>query len=254
MKENKYFSNIVSSKSIIYIALFISTFSLLLAGIHLFCQKQQALPCTQNSEEAFTSEQFSGMQDTESAAQIQANIAKNIIRLHVIANSDSNADQQLKYIVRDKIISSLREAMQDADSIAEAQKIILAHQFQIEENANQVLAEQGSPYTATVSLRSRYFPVKQYGDLSFPAGFYHALCVEIGKAEGRNWWCVLFPSLCFVNETTATVPDESKDKLKEHLTEEEYQYISEDSEDTDTPVEETRPEFRFGILDWLMGR
>lgn len=77
-----------------------------------------------------------------------------------------------------------------------------------------------------MSLEDRYFPTKQYGDLTFPPGTYRALCVEIGKSEGRNWWCVLFPCLCFVDETTAVVPENSKQKLKQHITTEEYNRLT----------------------------
>ncbi|MDE7051390.1 MAG: stage II sporulation protein R [Lachnospiraceae bacterium] len=82
-----------------------------------------------------------------------------------------------------------------------------------------------------VSLEERYFPVKSYGDLVFPAGNYKALCVEIGEAKGRNWWCVLFPSLCFVDETYAVVPDSSKEKLKETLSDEEYESLEQNKEE-----------------------
>ncbi len=156
------------------------------------------------------------------AFSVQRHIAENVIRLHVIANSDSDRDQHLKYCVRDAIIGSLQQALKNASAVADARNIIIAQKEKIKETAENVLAENHISCPVTVSLTNRYFPVKQYGDLFFPAGYYQALCVEIGKAEGRNWWCVLFPSLCFVDETTATVPEESKEKLKDHLTEKEY--------------------------------
>jgi len=232
MKKIRKFLELLSPEIILYIASFIVTFSLLLTGIHNFCQQTQT--------------SYSTINVNESPDQIQKNLAKNIIRLHVIANSDTKHDQQLKLNVRDAIITSLQEALDGTKSITQAKKIIQAQQTQIETTARQTIADRGSAYDVKVSLRPRYFPVKQYGDLCFPAGTYDALCVEIGKAEGRNWWCVLFPSLCFVNETTATVPETSKEKLKERLSEEEYNALLEgETED------EARPELHFGILDWL---
>lgn len=222
--QTNYFS-FFKKYYIIYIILYVGAFSLLLTGIH-----------------GLTTE----LKNPETSNQIQENIAKNIIRLHVIANSDSDADQQMKLAVRDEIISSLQDVLKKASSKSEAAKIILMHTGQIKADALHVLSRYNSDYTVKVSLQPRYFPIKQYGDLSFPAGTYQALCVEIGKAEGRNWWCVLFPSLCFVDETTATVPDNSKETLKDCLTAEEYQTISEPPA-TSSP----RPELRSGIADWF---
>lgn len=233
MKKIRKSLELLSPEMILSIASFVAAFSLLLSGIHIFCRQQES----------------SGINDVkESPAQIQENLAKNIIRLHVIANSDAEYDQQLKLKVRDAIIVSLQEALDGISSIEQAREVIQARQGQIENTARRTVVCGGSPYDVKVSLQPRYFPVKQYGDLCFPAGVYDALCVEIGEAEGRNWWCVLFPSLCFVNETTATVPETSKEKLRERLSEEEYETISEEGEE-----KEPRPELHFGILDWLEG-
>lgn len=253
MRKIKYLLKLLSPEIVICIALFISAFSLLLTGIHFFCSN----PTPESNIHRMK----------ENPEQIQKNVAKNIIRLHVIANSDTEADQQLKLKIRDEIINSLQDALQNVESITDAKEIILACQTQIEETAYRTLMQQGSSYSVKVSLGSRYFPVKQYGDLFFPAGKYQALCVEIGEAEGRNWWCVLFPSLCFVDETTATVPDTSKDKLKECLTEEEYQYLSEneiDDSSSKTEIPNTassaspipskvnsKPELHLGIVEWI---
>ena len=128
--------------------------------------------------------------------QLQKNIAKNIIRLHVIANSDSDTDQALKLAIRDEIIGSLQAALKNTGSIEQAENVLLSQKDEIYSSAQKVLAANHHPAKVTVTLEPRYFPVKQYGDLTFPAGVYQALCVEIGKAEGRNWWCVAFPPLC----------------------------------------------------------
>ena len=166
---------------------------------------------------------------TESPEEIQENIADNIIRLHVIANSDTDNDQSLKLKVRDGIIEQLQDTIAGTSSAAGAEKLLASQEDNIKNSALDIISGNGYNYPVNVSLEERYFPVKSYGDLIFPAGNYKALCVEIGEAKGRNWWCVLFPSLCFVDETYAVVPDSSKEKLKETLSEEEYESLSQDS-------------------------
>ena len=166
---------------------------------------------------------------TESPEEIQENIADNIIRLHVIANSDTDTDQSLKLKVRDGIIEQLQDTIAGTSSAAGAEKLLASQEDNIKNSALDIISGNGYNYPVNVSLEERYFHVKSYGDLIFPAGNYKALCVEIGEAKGRNWWCVLFPSLCFVDETYAVVPDSSKEKLKETLSEEEYESLSQDS-------------------------
>lgn len=170
---------------------------------------------------------------------IQKDIAKQVIRLHVVANSNSSVDQKQKLQVRDEILHSLQDTLKNADSPAQAEEMIIARLPEIEKTAQETLTFCGSSCSVRATLEHRYFPVKTYGDLTFPAGTYRALCIDIGAAEGKNWWCVLFPSLCFVDDTTATVPEESKQKLKERLTEEEYKSL-----------ESSEPEFRFALRDW----
>ncbi len=168
---------------------------------------------------------------TESPVQIQENIADNIIRLHVIANSDTENDQSLKLKVRDGIIGGIKDSVAGASTAAGAGKLLEAQQDNIKNSALDIISVNGYNYPVNVSLEERYFPVKSYGDLVFPAGNYKALCVEIGEAKGRNWWCVLFPSLCFVDETYAVVPDSSKEKLKETLSDEEYESLEQNKEE-----------------------
>lgn len=182
----------------------------------------------------------------ESPAQIQENIADNIIRLHVIANSDTESDQSLKLKVRDGIIGGIKESVAGASTAAGAGKLLAAQEDNIKNSALDIISINGYNYPVNVSLEERYFPVKSYGDLVFPAGNYKALCVEIGEAKGRNWWCVLFPSLCFVDETYAVVPDSSKEKLKETLSEEEYKSLEQDKD-----KEEKGFFTHLAIYDWF---
>ena len=101
---------------------------------------------------------------------------------------------------------------------------------EIKSIAENTIIENGYNYTVKVSIGNFAFPTKSYGDITFPAGFYDALKIEIGKAEGQNWWCVMFPPLCFVDVSSGIVPDESKEILKENLSTEEYNLLSENTE------------------------
>jgi len=156
-----------------------------------------------------------------------ANIADSVFRLHVIANSDSDADQNLKYIVRDSVINYIREISQTASAKDEIIEIAQNNLEEIEAIALQTIHEQGYTYTVQVSIGNFAFPSKQYGDITLPPGYYDALKIEIGEAEGQNWWCVMFPPLCFVDVTSGIVPDESKEIMKNSMEEEEYELISE---------------------------
>ena len=157
---------------------------------------------------------------------VSNNLADSVFRLHVIANSDSKEDQELKYKVRDSLIEYMNTLTNDMNSKEEVIEIAKAHLEDFKEIAQNVVKENGYNYDVNVEIGNFSFPTKTYGDISFPAGFYDALKVEIGKAEGQNWWCVMFPPLCFVDVTSGVVPEESKENLEENLGDEEYELIS----------------------------
>ena len=157
---------------------------------------------------------------------ISSNLSSNIFRLHVIANSDSDEDQKLKYIVRDNLISYMNTLCINCNSKKEVIDIANKHLEQLQEIAQNTVYENGFSYTTTVEIGNFEFPTKTYGDISFPAGFYDALKVKIGNASGQNWWCVMFPPLCFVDITSGIVPDDSKEQLQDNLSSEEYSIIS----------------------------
>ncbi len=161
----------------------------------------------------------------------QRAIAEQIIRLHVIANSDTDEDQELKMKVKETIVTYLRGEMQDATSVDEARQAIREHLPEIEEIAAEKMRAEGYEYTAEATLGESYFPVKEYGDLTFPAGNYEALRVRLGESAGHNWWCVMYPSLCFVDSTYQVVPDASKERLKDSLTREEYDSLLDGGEE-----------------------
>lgn len=160
------------------------------------------------------------------ASAINEDLSNNVFRLHVIANSDSNEDQDLKYKVRDKLIEYMKSLTTNISSKEEVIKIANNHISDFESIAKEVITENGFDYDVKVEIGNFSFPTKQYGDISFPAGFYDALKVEIGSAKGQNWWCVMFPPLCFVDVTSGIVPEESKENLQDNLGEEEYDIIS----------------------------
>lgn len=156
---------------------------------------------------------------------IQQGIAAEILRFHVIANSDSEADQTLKLKVRDAVVEYMEVLLENADNIEETKNCVQAHLTDIERAAAEVIAEEGYTYPAHAELTECYFPRKSYGDCTFPAGRYQALRLCIGRAEGRNWWCVLFPNLCFIDSVHAVLPGKQKQQLKNVLTEEEYESL-----------------------------
>lgn len=163
-------------------------------------------------------------------------LSDNLIRLHVIANSDSPEDQELKRTVRDAILEYVHGKVKDSKSVDQTRSIIINNISGITAVAKQTIYDSGSSYDVKASLGSYPFPTKAYGDILLPAGDYQALRVVIGNGDGANWWCVLFPPLCFVDVTHGTVPDEIKDDLKKVLTEEEFELVTSSDEESDIPV------------------
>lgn len=121
---------------------------------------------------------------------------QELIRLHVVANSDAAEDQQIKLRVRDAIVESLRLGMEEVLDVEEAKAYLRQQLPQLEALANRVLREAGFSETAVISLNTEVFPTRDYDTFSLPAGVYEALRVTIGEGEGRNWWCVVFPEFC----------------------------------------------------------
>lgn len=158
-------------------------------------------------------------------ASVQEGIAKKIIRFHVIANSDSEEDQRVKLQVKEQVVASMEPMIAQADSVDEVREIIQLHIKDIEQIAQETLVKEGSTACASAELTHCYFPVKTYGEYTFPDGEYEALRIKIGDGEGKNWWCVMYPRLCFVDSLYTVVPESSKKELKKQLTDEEYEEI-----------------------------
>jgi stage II sporulation protein R len=122
-----------------------------------------------------------------------------LIRLHILANSDSQADQQLKYMVRDQVIEEMSIKFKDSQSLGESRQIIRDNLPLLEQTARETLKKLGSSYDVRAAYGVFSFPTRYYGDFTLPAGEYEAVRLIIGNGEGANWWCVLFPPLCFVS-------------------------------------------------------
>ena len=122
-----------------------------------------------------------------------------LLRIHVRANSNQAVDQSVKMVVKDKIVEYLSDELYYQTDYGEAIKTVEKSLTAIEAIANRALAENGMKYRATAKLKREYFPTRAYEDVVVESGVYDALIVELGKAEGDNWWCVIYPPLCFVN-------------------------------------------------------
>lgn len=157
--------------------------------------------------------------------EIQQGIAGEVFRFHVIANSDKDTDQELKLQVKNKIVEYLQETLNSNADLEETKKMVVTHLQEIEELAKKTVKEAGFDYDVHAVVENTYFPDKTYGDCTFPAGEYEALNIRIGEAQGHNWWCVLYPSLCFIDDTYGIVTEEKKEDLKSVLTEEEFEEI-----------------------------
>lgn len=174
---------------------------------------------------------------------VSEDISDSVFRLHVIANSDSKEDQDLKYKVRDAVLEYMNNISADCSSKEEVIKLAYEHQDDFISVAEKVIRENGFDYNVKIEIGNFEFPTKYYGDISLPAGFYDALKIEIGEAKGQNWWCVMFPPLCFVDVTSGVVPDESKQIMQDNLSDEEYSLIS-DNESSDI-------KFKFSLIEFF---
>lgn len=174
---------------------------------------------------------------------VSSDIENSVFRLHVIANSDSIEDQNLKYKVRDNLIEYMNSLCNNITNKTDAINIAKQHTNEFLEIAKKTIEESGYNYDVCLEIGNFSFPSKQYGDITLPAGYYDALKIKIGKAEGQNWWCVMFPPLCFVNISSGIVPDESKELLKQELNDEEYSIIN--------VQDNSEIKFKFGLIEWF---
>lgn len=174
---------------------------------------------------------------------VSSDIANSVFRLHVIANSDEKEDQELKLKVRDNLLSYMNKICENVTTKEDAILIATEHIDEFKQIALNTIYENGYDYSVNIKIGNFSFPTKTYGDISLPAGLYDALRIEIGEANGQNWWCVMFPPLCFVDVSSGIVPDESKETMKSDLSDEEFSLIS-DNEDSNV-------KFKFKLIEWF---
>ncbi|MDR2903153.1 MAG: stage II sporulation protein R [Clostridiales bacterium] len=176
---------------------------------------------------------------------VQAGIAAEVVRFHVLANSDSPADQALKLKVRDGILAEFQPLLTAAQSADETKAALGARLGEITACAERIIKENGAAYPVAARVTKSVFPTKTYGDVVLPAGEYDALRVEIGEAVGQNWWCVMFPPLCFVDIAQGKVTEEAKAGLETILPEEAYDLVA-NAATTDNP----EIQLKFKIVEW----
>ena len=164
----------------------------------------------------------------ESRNRIQEELAQDIIRFHVRANSDSDEDQKRKLAVKDAVVEYLSPLLAESQSIDESKEILSESMVDIENIAHETLMAHGGDSKVNVYFEESYFPMKTYADVTFPPGVYEAFRIDIGEHCGKNWWCVLYPPLCFIDISHGTVNPESEELLKETLTTDEFQAVSDE--------------------------
>lgn len=153
---------------------------------------------------------------------LQPSIASKILRFHVLANSDSAGDQAVKEKVRDEVGIYLQPFLQEASSLEETKQIVNDKLVDIIDVAKDTLIKNGYDYEVSARITNTNFPEKSYGAYTFPKGEYEALQIIIGEGEGQNWWCVLYPNMCFRGSVFEVVEKEAGEALREVLSPWEY--------------------------------
>lgn len=161
---------------------------------------------------------------------LQPAIASKILRFHVLANSDSKEDQAIKEVVRDAVGTYMQPLLEEADSLEETKQIVNDNLGVIIEIAKTTLEEHGYDYDVDACITKTDFPEKEYGSYTFPRGKYEALQITIGEGKGQNWWCVLYPNMCFKGTVYEVVEEDAGEALREVLSPWEYADVFE-SED-----------------------
>jgi stage II sporulation protein R len=176
------------------------------------------------------------------ANNVLDDLSDNFFRLHILANSDSDEDQNLKLKVRDNIIKYMNQLSYDGLTKQDAINLTCSNLNNFKQIAEKTIIDEGYDYSVNLEIGNFYFPTKEYGNISLPAGYYDALKIEIGNANGKNWWCSLFPPLCFVDISAGVIDEESEEFLKENLSDEEFAIITDSSENV---------KFKFKIIEML---
>lgn len=148
-------------------------------------------------------------------------LAPGVLRFHILADSDKRCDQQIKLEVRSLLLDYIHKHLGDDAGKDGTVRWLTAHRTELERTATRYLADRGFPYGARLELTNCYFPARAYGELTFPCGYYDAARVILGRGNGHNWWCVLYPRMCFV-DAACSVPGESLELLKQKINQDDY--------------------------------
>lgn len=178
------------------------------------------------------------------AFAINDDLSDSMVRFHVVANSNSDFDQELKIKVRDAVLSETGKLTAGITDKEEAVKTVMTHKDKIVKEAERVIIENGCSYDVNLEYGNFYFPEKSYDNIELPSGRYDAIRINIGKAEGKNWWCVMFPPLCITEDATDELDERAMKYLKENLSEEEFELVKKGKS---APVV-----IRFRIVDAVM--
>lgn len=154
---------------------------------------------------------------------LASRISPQVLRFHVLANSDSRQDQQLKMEVKSLIVDQISREMSGCRSKDEMCSYLLENSARLTGLAASYIRSQGLSYPVSLQICQDYFPAKIYGDIEFPCGTYDAARLVIGKGEGHNWWCVLYPSLCFIQPSYAVLPSSSQAALRSSVGDSDYE-------------------------------
>lgn len=186
---------------------------------------------------------------------IQQSIASKIIRFHVIANSDTESDQALKLKVRDEVLKYISPKLINSKNINESRRILRENNIIILGIARKVIRQQGYTYGVTSTLSKFNFPIKTYGNITLPQGTYEAYRIIIGQGKGKNWWCVMFPPLCFVDISKGQASYKKTEKeMKTVLNQKEYNSVDNGVESLNNgknDVKTDKIEVRFKIVDFI---
>lgn len=166
------------------------------------------------------------------ASTVSKNLSDNFFRLHILANSNSEKDQNLKLKVRDAIIEYMNSQNYSEYTKSQIVTTVNNNLDIYKQIAEDTIKNAGFDYPVSIEIGNFYFPTKIYGNISLPAGNYDALRIKIGESKGENWWCSLFPPLCFVDISSGIIDEDSKNDLKENLSEEEFAIITTNNDET----------------------
>ncbi len=176
---------------------------------------------------------------------VQKELSEEVLRFHVRANSNREEDQKIKMEIKQAVVGYLQPFLAQAANMEEARILVENHFPKMKSMIHEILNQEGYSYGFHVEIKKEHFPRKTYGDCTFPEGIYEAVIISLGSGQGNNWWCMIYPGLCFLDETYGIVTEEKKKELEGVLTEGTYEWV--------TDPEHIRIKFRIDWLNHLFG-